>query len=162
MPNKKDLSFSIQLLKMNRKTHKDSVKRYTLSKKRREELHESFVKDMDKRRLQHQAYLDDIDLALSYLEPQNTTLSNLVRHELAKTAATIRCFRLKKRNLASNRVVNQRDYVGLETFQKYGLETWERYNQPESKYAPCMAEVYEKLEGKWKKVKHSDVLDFFY
>lgn len=40
----------------------------------------------------------------------------------------IRCFRLRKRDAKYGRIGKHRDYVGLDRLQKYGKETYDRYN----------------------------------
>lgn len=77
--------------------------------------------------------------------------------EKDKKISLIRCFRLKCRILSSNRVSNQRDYIGLENLLKHGNETYLRYDRPDSKYSPCRAELYEKIDGKWKKLKYEEI-----
>jgi len=55
----------------------------------------------------------------------------------------MRAFRIKARS-KYNRVLNQREYVGLEKLRLYGHDVWRRYNR----YAT--AELYELNEsGKW-------------
>ena len=56
----------------------------------------------------------------------------------------MRAFRLKKRNTRTNKVTNQRDYVEIEALQRYGRDCWSRYEWRDS-----VAELYEKIEGKW-------------
>lgn len=78
----------------------------------------------------------------------------------------IRAFRLKCRQTTrlfrdgteapTNKVVNQRDYVGLETFIKYGIETFNRYNSI-SYNGQHRAELYEKRAGKWVKLTDAEV-----
>ena len=77
----------------------------------------------------------------------------------------IRSFRLKCRQTACfrndvhtpiNKVVNQRDYVGLETFLKHGVETFNRYNTI-SYNGEHRAELYEKINGKWTKLTDEQV-----
>lgn len=55
----------------------------------------------------------------------------------------MRIFRIKARN-KYNKVVNMREYVGLEKLRLYGHDVWRRYNR----YAT--AELYEiNKDGKW-------------
>lgn len=55
----------------------------------------------------------------------------------------MRIFRIKARS-DKNRVLNQREYIGLEKLRAYGHEVWRRYNRYST------AEVYELNEkGKW-------------
>lgn len=60
----------------------------------------------------------------------------------------IRCFRLKCRNTKTKKITNQRDYIGLDNLQKFGKETWERYNRT-SYTAIHVGELYESINGKW-------------
>jgi hypothetical protein len=126
------IKFSIALLKMNRKTHIAGVKRYTVDKRRKvfEHFHDAFLEDMNKRRLAHQAYLDDLNLAIDILSKSVTV--------------SVQCFRLKCRNLQTNKVINQCDYIGLDNFQKFGTATYHRYNRPNA-----VPELYEKIDEKW-------------
>ena len=81
----------------------------------------------------------------------------------------VRSFRLKCRQLTrlrngehqpTNKVVNQRDYVGLETFLKHGLETFQRYDSI-SYNGQHKAELYEKLDGKWVKLSDEQVREIW-
>lgn len=78
----------------------------------------------------------------------------------------MRAFRLKCRQTTrrwrdgtetpTNKVVNQRDYVGVETFIKHGIETFNRYNSI-SYNGQHRAELYEKLNGKWVKLTDLEI-----
>ncbi len=85
----------------------------------------------------------------------------------------MRAFRLKRRNVKTGQVTNQRDYIGIENFLKYGVETWARYNHWDRVslvYNPdgtlnkivdndpaeliSVAELYEKIDGKWVRLEY--------
>lgn len=70
----------------------------------------------------------------------------------------MRAFRLKNRHIDSNRVDNQRDYVGLEKFLKHGFETFDRYNQ-NTWNGKHQAELYESIDGKWVKLSEDQILE---
>ena len=81
----------------------------------------------------------------------------------------MRAFRIKKRLLhhfdfegkiiKSNKVHNQRDYIGIESFLKHGVETYDRYfNGSYSKYV-YTAELYEKINNKWVLINIEDILN---
>jgi hypothetical protein len=81
----------------------------------------------------------------------------------------VRSFRLKCRQLTrlrngvsepTNKVVNQRDYVGLDTFLKHGLETFLRYDSI-SYNGHHRAELYEKLDSKWVKLSDDQVREIW-
>lgn len=73
----------------------------------------------------------------------------------------MRCFRLKCRHIVSKRVVNQRDYIGIENLLKHGKETYERYDRPDSSYQPRIPELYEKIEGRWKLLTKEEINTLF-
>ena len=64
---KSKVSFSIALLKMNRKHHIRSVEQYTFSKKHRASWAKETAKACDKRLRYHQGILDDLNLAIKKL-----------------------------------------------------------------------------------------------
>lgn len=78
----------------------------------------------------------------------------------------MRAFRLKCRQTTrlfrdgteapTNKVVNQRDYVGVEAFVKYGVETFNRYKSI-SYNGQHNAELYEKRDGKWVKLTDLEI-----
>lgn len=81
----------------------------------------------------------------------------------------VRSFRLKCRQLtrlrngehqSTNKVVNQRDYIGLDAFLKHGVETFLRYDSI-SYNGQHRAELYEKLGGKWVKLSDDQVKAIF-
>lgn len=82
----------------------------------------------------------------------------------------IRAFRLYERDLFTKKIINHRDYIGLDKLQKYAPDTWKRYNQVytlkyvrlavDGYYKQCdpyqktRGELSELINGKW--VKLSD------
>ena len=66
MANSK-VSFSIELLKMNLKHHKFTIKQNTLPKKHGVAWSEEVLKNNRKRIAKHQAYVDDLKLAIKKL-----------------------------------------------------------------------------------------------
>lgn len=78
----------------------------------------------------------------------------------------MRAFRLKCRQTTrlwrdgsetpTNKVVNQRDYVGVENFIKHGIETFNRYNSI-SYNGQHQAELYESIDGKWVRVSEEEL-----
>lgn len=72
----------------------------------------------------------------------------------------MRAFRVRQRNPRTNNIVKHRDYIGIENFKKFGLDTYNRYKSykeyrysiPQEERKNFIAEVCEKIDGKWKTI----------
>lgn len=57
-----------------------------------------------------------------------------------------------------NKVVSQRDYIGIEKLQKFGFETFDSYNG-RAWDGEHTAELYESRGGKWIKLTDTEILE---
>jgi hypothetical protein len=58
--------------------------------------------------------------------------------------------------MRTNRVIKNRDYVGIENFIKFGVETYHRYNRI-SYPDKTIAELCEHIDGTWVKLSDAQV-----